>query len=87
MKAVTATEARDQLAEHLNLVAYRGERIPIKRRGKIMAFLVPVHDMETLEAIEDVRDAADAAKALEEFEATGAAAVPYTKARKTLSVK
>jgi len=86
MDSVTSTEARDQFAEHLNQVAYRGARIPIRRRGKIMAYLVPPKDIEALEALEDALDAADAAKALKEFEASGEEAPLYRHVRAILGL-
>ncbi|GEM_PF-3217576 len=86
MDSVTSTEARDQFAEYLNQAAYRGARIPIKRRGKIMAYLVPAKDMEALEALEDALDAVDAAKALKEFEASGEEAPLYRHIREILGL-
>lgn len=38
---VTVREAREQWADVLNRVMYRGERFTITRRGKVIAELVP----------------------------------------------
>lgn len=46
MKSVSVAEAKAKLSELLGRVAYGGERITIERRGKPMAALVPVADME-----------------------------------------
>ena len=57
-------KVRDQFAEALNQVAYRGERIWIERRGKDVAAPVPIEDVELLEALEDRIDLEDARAAL-----------------------
>jgi prevent-host-death family protein len=61
-----ATAARDEFAETLNRVAYRGERIVLERRGKGVAALVPVEDLELLERLEDRFDLDAAREALRE---------------------
>ena len=42
-------EAKKRLSEIMSRVAYRGERFLIERRGRRMAALVPVGDLERLE--------------------------------------
>ncbi len=42
-------EAKKRLSEIMSRVAYRGERFLIERRGRRMAALVPVEDLERLE--------------------------------------
>lgn len=66
MKRVAASEAREDFAETLNRVAYQGERVVLHRRGRNVAALVPVEDLEALEAVENARDLAAARKALKE---------------------
>jgi len=67
MTTLNATEARRQFADLLNRVAYRGERIIIKRRGRRSpVVLVPEEDLKLLEALEDEMDARAARKALRE---------------------
>lgn len=66
MPRIPATEARDDFAETLNRVAYRRERIVLERRGKGIAALVPIDDLELLERLEDRIDLDDARRALKE---------------------
>ena len=68
MAAVTITEARANLAETVNRVAYAGERITLKRAGKAMAAIVSVDDLALLETLEDKLDIADAQKARKQRE-------------------
>ena len=63
---VRITEIGDNLADAINRVARRGERIVLERRGKGVAALVPIDDLETLERLEDDADVKAAHKALKE---------------------
>lgn len=49
------TEARAELADLVNRVAYGGERVALTRRGKIMAALVSAEDLELLERLDAER--------------------------------
>jgi len=51
---VPATEARAQLADLINRVAYGGERIPLSRHGRVVAALVSADDLARLERAEGV---------------------------------
>ncbi len=51
VKKVSASEAKAQLAELVLGVAYRGDRVVIERRGKPVAALVSVEDLERLEQV------------------------------------
>jgi prevent-host-death family protein len=48
---VPVTEARKDLAELVNRVAYGGERIPLSRHGKVVAAIVSAEDLELLERV------------------------------------
>jgi len=61
-----ATKAREQFADIINRVSYRGERVVLERRGKGVAALVPVEDLQLLEALEDRLDVEAARAALAE---------------------
>ena len=50
MASVSVAEARETLAETLNRVTYRGERVVIQKRGKPVAALVPVEDSRSRRA-------------------------------------
>ncbi|MGI8331809.1 type II toxin-antitoxin system Phd/YefM family antitoxin [Actinomadura scrupuli] len=45
------TEARKDLAELVNRVAYGGERIPLSRHGKVVAAIVSAADLDLLERL------------------------------------
>ena len=66
MTRLPATKVREQFADIINRVTYRGERVVLERRGKSVAALVPVQDLELLEALEDKLDVAAARAALAE---------------------
>lgn len=61
---VSISEARDGFAELINRVAYAHERVRVVRRGRQLAAVVPVEDVELLEALEDVLDLRAAREAL-----------------------
>lgn len=61
---INATAARNQFAEILNEVAFRGERVELERHGKSIAAVVPIEDLELLEALEDKLDLEAARKVL-----------------------
>lgn len=48
---VPVTEARKDLAELVNQVAYRGERIMLTRHGKAVAAIVSAEDLELLDRL------------------------------------
>lgn len=62
MTRIRASKVRDDFAETINRVAYRGERIVLERRGKAVVAIVPLEDLEFLEQLEDRMDL-DAARA------------------------
>lgn len=66
MTRLEATKARDEFADTINRVAYAGERIVLRRRGKDVAAIVPMEDLELIRALEDRIDLAAAKKALKE---------------------
>ncbi len=66
METRSTTQARDELADLVNAVAYRGERVVLTRRGKAVAALVPIDDLQALEAAEDAADLAAADQARSE---------------------
>jgi len=71
MTRISASEAREDFAEVVNRVAYRGERIVVHRRGKGVAALVPIADVELLQALEDRIDIEEARKAIAEAKTKG----------------
>ena len=53
MKRIEATEARQQFSDTVNRVAYGGDRIVLSRRGKRLAALVPIEDLDLIERCEE----------------------------------
>jgi len=56
MNRLSAAEARKELAETLNRVAFGGSRVVIHRRGRDVAALVSMEDLELLQRLEDHLD-------------------------------
>lgn len=48
MRTVSVAEAKAKLSELLGQVAHRGERVIVQRRGKPVAALVPLEDLERI---------------------------------------
>lgn len=64
--SISISEAREGFADLVNRVAYARERVRVVRRGRELAAVVPMEDVELLEAIEDELDLAAAREALED---------------------
>jgi prevent-host-death family protein len=63
---IPASQARGDFAEVINRAAYGKRRVVLTRRGKKLAAVIPVEDLELLERLEDRVDLDDARKALKE---------------------
>jgi prevent-host-death family protein len=66
MATLEATKAKDTFSDTVNRAAYGKERIILTRRGKPMAALVPMEDIELLNELENAADAEDVRLAHEE---------------------
>lgn len=66
MTEIAVADVRKNFSDAVNRVAYGRERLVLKRRGKGVAALVPIEDLEMIEAMEDKIDLAMARKALKE---------------------
>ena len=66
MTRLSATRAREEFSDTLNRVAYGGERIVLHRRGKDLAALVSVEDLQLLRELEDRLDLEAARRAMKE---------------------
>ena len=62
MAKITTAEARNDFAEVINRASFGKERFVLTRRGKKLAAIIPVEDLELLEELEDRMDV-DAARA------------------------
>ena len=61
---VSVSEAREAFAELVNRAAYGHERVRVVRRGRPVAAIVPIEDVELLERLEDEVDLQAARDAL-----------------------
>jgi len=88
MAQLNVMEARKAFSETVNRVAFGRERIVLERRGKRVAALVPVEDLELyerlLEEYEDRLDIEEADKALAASE--NQEPVSWEDARKRLGI-
>ena len=64
MDTIATGKARENFSDLVNRSAYGKERIVLTRRGKSVAAVVPIEDLELLEEIEDRLDIEAARKAL-----------------------
>src|SRR5262249_54117734 len=62
MGKIAVIDARKDLADVLNRAAYGKERVVLTRRGKDVAAIVPIDDLNILEAVEDHMDVAESQK-------------------------
>lgn len=81
MAELSVAEAREQFSEAINRAAYGKERIYVTRRGKRLAVIVPIEDVEALEEIEDRFDLEEAAKARAEAQEKGTISLAEMKAK------
>jgi prevent-host-death family protein len=81
-RVLSTAEARAHLSEALGRVAYGGERMLIGKRGKPMAALVPIEDLQTLRELEDRLDHQSAVKARR----TGGKNIPHAEVLRRLEL-
>jgi prevent-host-death family protein len=77
---VSVSRARDDFAGLVNRAAYQHDRVLIARRGKPIAAIVPMEDVEALEELEDEFDR----RAVEEALAEGGEPIPWEQVEKEL---
>ena len=63
---VSAAHARKNFSDLVNTVAYGGEPVILTRRGKKIAALISLEELELLQLLEERIDIAEARKALTE---------------------
>ena len=80
---IPTAEARKQFSEILNRAAYAKERVVLTRRGKPLAAVVPIEDIEALEAMEDRLDIEEADKVL----ARNEEAVPFDEIKRKYGLR
>ena len=67
--AVSVADARSDLADLLNRVAYGKERLVITRHGRELAALVPIEDLQLVSRLRRFVARKDVARALAELDA------------------
>lgn len=83
MLTKTIGEVRREIADTVNQVAYGKERIVLERRGKKIAAIVSIEDLELLEKIEDYIDIHEVDRLLAD---PGEKPLPYEQVRKELGL-
>ena len=83
MVTVPLNEARRNLSDAVNRVAYGKERIVLTRRKKGVAVMVPMEDLKLIEAMEDRLDAEEARRILADKKDK---LIPWAKAKKMLGL-
>ncbi len=82
MPRMTMTAARRELPEAVNRLVYgNGEPIVLSRRGKDLAAIVPIEDLQLIEELEDRMLSEKAKKALKEK-----GRIPWGKIKKDLGL-
>ena len=84
MSSIPLSKAREQLPEIVNQVAYSSKHIIFTRRGKKVAAIISIEELEFLEALEDRIDIEDAMKALRDIKKNGA--VAWNKVKSDLGI-
>jgi len=84
MSTLSTVKARENFSDLVNRSAYGKERVVLTRRGKGVAAVVPIEDLNLLEAIEDRLDLEDIEKALADPE--NKKAIPWDKVKKELGL-
>lgn len=86
-KPLSTAAAREHFSDALNRAAYGGERIVLSRRGKPLAAIVPLADIEAMEALEDELDSALIRKRVAKWERSGRRGVSLEKLAKKYGIK
>lgn len=60
IKTINSAKARKNFSDILNESGFGGHRIVVTRKGKAVAALVPIEDLETIQEIEDKKDVMEA---------------------------
>ncbi len=81
---VSVSEARETFAELVNRAAYGRERVRVVRRGRPVAAIVPIEDVELLERLEDEVDLQAARDAL--ADPANAVPIPWEQVKSELGL-
>jgi prevent-host-death family protein len=78
------SEARESFAELVNRAAYGHERVLVARRGRPIAAIVSIEDVEFLERVEDELDRQTAREALADPQ--NAQTIPWERVKNNLGL-
>ena len=84
MTLMSSSEARDHFPEIISEAAFGKKRFVVTRRGKRLAAIIPVEDLDLIDAIENQLDLEDARKALADIKKNGA--IPWKKVKADLGL-
>lgn len=84
VKTINSSKARGSFSELLNEIRFGGDRIIVTRKGKAVAAIVPLDDLDIIQEFEDQKDSA---KALHILSDPGSEYIPWEQAKKELIKK
>ncbi len=82
VKTINSANARKSFSDLLNESGFGGKRIVVTRKGKAVAAVVPIQDLEAIQALEDHKDVTEAKRILSDPESEF---IPWDEAKKELS--
>ncbi|TVQ03060.1 MAG: type II toxin-antitoxin system Phd/YefM family antitoxin [Balneolaceae bacterium] len=81
VKTVNSADARKSFSNLLNESGFGGRRIIVTRKGKAVAAVVPIEDLEAIQAMEDQKDSTEANRILSDPKSEY---IPWEQAKKEL---
>ena len=64
VKTVSSADARKSFSKLLNESGFGGHRIVVTRKGKAVAAMVPIEDLDAIQMMEDQKDVVEAERVL-----------------------
>lgn len=84
VKSMNIVDIRKNMADAINRVAYRGDRIVLERRGKGVAAIVSIEDLALLRKMEDEYWTVEGLEAEARMKAAGERPIPFDVAERQL---
>ncbi|HET6527245.1 MAG TPA: type II toxin-antitoxin system Phd/YefM family antitoxin [Balneolaceae bacterium] len=81
IKKVNSAKARRSFSDLLNETGFGGHRIVVTRKGKAVAAMVPLEDLEAIQLLEDQKDINEAKRILSDKESEF---IPWEQAKNEL---
>lgn len=81
VKTINSANARKTFSDLLNESGFGGRRIVVTRKGKAVAAMVPIEDLEAIQALEDEMDVKEAKRILSDHKSEF---IPWNQAKKEL---